>query len=232
MIKKVEDLNYYELLEISPTATSQEIHKAYERIRRVYEPNSVALYSLFTPEETSAIYQRVEEAYRTLIYDDNRRRYDALLRERNELPELPPLPSASMPKYRPLPVQPAFKPPVDDRIPAPQQENAPSEPRHEAVSPVSQLVAEFTGPAIRVLREQRSLTVRNIADLTKVSARYIEYIEDENFQKLPARAYIRGFIMLYARALGCDPDRVASDYLKRYDAATGFPHALRKRPEL
>jgi curved DNA-binding protein CbpA len=36
MIKKIEDLNYYELLEISPRATSQEIHKAYERVRRVY----------------------------------------------------------------------------------------------------------------------------------------------------------------------------------------------------
>jgi hypothetical protein len=40
MIKKIEDLNYYELLEVSPKATSQEIHKAYERVRRVYEPNS------------------------------------------------------------------------------------------------------------------------------------------------------------------------------------------------
>ena len=231
MIKKVEDLNYYELLEVSPTATSQEIHKAYERVRRVYEPNSVALYSLFTPEETSAIHQRVEEAYRTLIYDDNRRRYDALLRERNELPELPPFPSASMPKYRSQPAQSSFSLPVDDRIftaPKPQQP-APSEPRQEAAAPVSQLVSEFTGPALRVLREQKSLTVRNIADLTKVSARYIEYIETENFQKLPARAYIRGFIMLYARALGCDPDRVAGDYLKRYDATTGFPHALRRK---
>jgi len=30
----------------------------------VYEPNSLALYSLFTPEETAEITQRIEEAYR------------------------------------------------------------------------------------------------------------------------------------------------------------------------
>ena len=47
MLKKVEDMNYYELLEVSYRATAQEIHKAYERIRKIYDPNSIALYSLF-----------------------------------------------------------------------------------------------------------------------------------------------------------------------------------------
>jgi curved DNA-binding protein CbpA len=231
MIKKIEDLNYYELLEVSPTATSQEIHKAYERIRRVYEPNSVALYSLFTPAETDAIQQRIEEAYRTLVYEDNRRNYDAMLRARNELPEPPPL---FAPKYKPQPVQPTFALQTENRSldnPGLQQQPAPARPQQETVSPVSQLVAEFTGPAIKVLREQKGLAVRNIADITKVSARYLEFIEAENFQKLPARAYIRGFLMLYAKALDCDPERMAGDYLKRYDAATGFPHALRKKSE-
>jgi curved DNA-binding protein CbpA len=232
MIKKIEDLNYYELLEVSPTATSQEIHKAYERIRRVYEPNSVALYSLFTPAETDAIQQRIEEAYRTLVYEDNRRNYDAMLRARNELPEPPPPPFA--PRYQPQPVQPTITLQTENRYldnPELQQQPAPAKPRQETVSPVSQLVAEFTGPTIKVLREQKTLTVRNIADITKISARYLEFIEAENFQKLPARAYIRGFLMLYAKALGCDPERMAGDYLKRYDAATGFPHALRKKSE-
>ena len=67
--------------------------------------------------------------------------------------------------------------------------------------------------------------------MTKVSARYIEFIEEENFTKLPARAYIRGFVMLYAKALGYDPEKMTSDYLKRYDAATGFPHNLRRKSE-
>ena len=70
MIKKIEDLNYYELLEINPDASSQDIHRAYERIRRIYEPNSIALYSLFTADETTSINQRIEEAYRTLVYEE------------------------------------------------------------------------------------------------------------------------------------------------------------------
>ena len=81
MLKKIDDMNYYELLEVSYRATAQEIHKAYERVRKIYDPNSIALYSLFSPEETEKIRQRVEDAYRTLIYDENRRDYDRTLRD-------------------------------------------------------------------------------------------------------------------------------------------------------
>jgi len=236
MIKKIEDLNYYELLEISPRATSQEIHKAYERVRRVYEPNSMALYSLFSPEETAAITQRIEDAYRTLVYESNRKRYDALLRGQDELPDLPPLPSdptnqprqdqlsfPSEPTYQPRPVQPTLTLPSENRFVSnsepPVKQPTPPKTVRETVTPVSQFIADFTGPAIKMLREQQGLTLRNIADITKVGTRYLECIEEEIYGKLPARAYTRGFLMLYAKALGCDPERMASDYLKRYDAA-------------
>ncbi len=221
MIKKIDDLNYYELLEVSPRASSQEIHRAYERVRRVYEPNSIALYSLFSPEETAAITQRIEEAYRTLVYEDNRKRYDAQLREKNELAELPPLPSER--NYQPHHVQPALTLPSENRYLStpelPFQQPPQPKPVHETATPVSQFIGEFTGPAIKMLREQNSLDLRDIADMTKIGTRYLEYLEEENFQKLPARAYIRGFIMLYAKALGCEPERMSSEYLKRYDAA-------------
>lgn len=223
MIKRIADLNYYELLEVSSTATAQEIHKAYERIRRVYEPNSVALYSLFTPEETAEMYQRIEDAYRTLVYEDNRRRYDITLRNRDALPDLPASqPAPPAPKYQPQPIQPALSLPSDNRYISaqeePQQSAALASPQ-EPASPISQFIAEFTGPVIKAVREQRGLTLRNIADMTKLGMRYLEFIEEENFKKLPARPYIRGFLILYAKALGCEPERMAGDYLKRYDAA-------------
>jgi curved DNA-binding protein CbpA len=219
MIKKIEDLNYYELLEVSPTATSQEIHKAYERIRRIYEPNSIALYSLFSADETAAIHQRIEEAYRTLVYEDNRKRYDAMLRQQSDLPEPSPPPP---PIYHRQPAQPAPSLPSENHDRSMEPPHAPSEgtpPPLERVSPVSQFISEFSGAAIKMLREQRGLSLRNVADATKVSTRYLEMIEREDFIKLPVRAYTRGFLTLYAKALGCDPERVTVDYLKRYDAA-------------
>jgi curved DNA-binding protein CbpA len=224
MIKKIDTLNFYELLEVSPTATKQEIHKAYERIRRVYEPNSIALYSLFTTEEMAVMHQRIEEAYRTLVYEDNRKRYDAMLRGRSRLEE-DDLPATPPPKYQPRPVQPAFSLPSDNRYidkttPAqPVHQQASDEQQQGQSSPVSNLISEFTGPAIKILREQRGLTIRNVADMTKISSRYLEYIEAESFNKLPARPYLRGFLALYAKALGCTPERMVGDYMKRYDAA-------------
>jgi hypothetical protein len=190
----------------------------------VYEPNSIALYSLFTPEETAAIHQRIETAYRTLVYEDNRKRYDATLKDRNLLPEPPP-PSPA-PKYQPRPVQPAFSLPSENRyfsnaeppLQPPHQDPArPPQDHASAVSPV--VIAEFNGAAIKLLREQRGLTVRHIADMTKIGSRYLEYIEAESFGKLPPRPYLRGFLILYAKALECDPARMVNDYLKKYDAA-------------
>jgi flagellar biosynthesis protein FlhG len=70
-----------------------------------------------------------------------------------------------------------------------------------------------------MLREQKGLTLRNIADITKLGTRYLECIEEELYQKLPARTYVRGFLSLYAKALGCDPERMSNDYLRKYDAA-------------
>ena len=225
MLKKIEDLNYYELLEVSPRATAQEIHKAYERVRRIYDPNSIALYSLFSPEETEKIRQRIEEAYRTLVYDDNRRVYDLSLQgvDTAVVPPSPPhrpaeappaarkeaaafsLPEAPLVRARPVP-------------PAPPTPTVPA-----AVQPVPAEITEFTGSVLKMLREQRGLSLQNIADITKLGSRHLEHIEDETFAKLPVRPYLRGFLVLYAKALGYEPDRIVADYLKRFDAAMTPP---------
>lgn len=221
MLKKIEDMSYYELLEVSPRATVQEIHKAYERIRKIYDPNSIALYSLFSPEETEKIRQRVEEAYRTLVYEENRREYDLTLRD---LPAM----MVQEPARQRVFAQPSSAPgrgapPQDQRrgetLPVP----PPPVPASEPQKPVPAEITEFTGSVLKMLREQRGLTIRNVADITKMGSRHLEHIEDESYQKLPARPYLRGFLVLYAKALGYEPDRIVNEYLRRYDVAMNPP---------
>jgi curved DNA-binding protein CbpA len=229
MVKKIEDLNYYELLEVDPRASTQEVYRAYDRIKKVYEPNSVALYSLFSPEETATLRQRIEEAYRILINDPKRKEYDRALRERHELPE--PEPEAqSMPTYQPPPVQqrpvvvrkPAEREPFFGNETRPQPAPPPQQaevPVPEQPRPAPLTITEFTGTAIRAVRENAGLSIRDVAGITKISERYLGYIEKEEFKKLPARAYLKGFLPQFAKALGLDPERMTGDYLRRYDTA-------------
>jgi len=229
MLKKIEDMNYYELLEVSPRATAQEVHKAYERIRKIYDPNSIALYSLFSPEETEKIRQRIEDAYRTLVYDENRREYDRTLRGFPDFGEpAPPVPpprglvERAANVHAPPPRREA-PPPVPQSAPPPAPQARQPEPAAPAMpatlQPAPASIAEITGPVLKMLREQRGLSVRQVADTTKLSARYVEGIEEESYQKLPARPYLRGFLFSYARAIGYEPQRIVNDYMKRYDAA-------------
>ncbi len=222
MLKKIEDMDYYELLEVSHRASAQEIHKAYERVRKIYDPNSIALYSLFSPEETEKIRQRVEDAYRTLIYDENRREYDRTLREYEGLAAPEQAPPVASPA--PLPNAGLREPPMPREAPVTRPITpAPAAPTAPAIQAVPANIKEFTGPVLKMMREQRSLSVQNVADITKLSTRYITGIEEESFEKLPARPYLRGFLYSYSRSIGYEPEQIVISYMKRYDAAKNPP---------
>jgi len=112
----------------------------------------------------------------------------------------------------------------EPRAEEPLQQQAPAPPPVPTTAQaVPADITEFTGPVLKMMREQRGLDARNVADTTKLSVRYVEGIEEENYKKLPARPYIRGFLVLYARAIGYEPDRIVIDYMKRYDAAMNPP---------
>lgn len=76
--------------------------------------------------------------------------------------------------------------------------------------------AVVTGALLRKVRERRGISLRDIAQTTKVSLTYLQFIEEENFQELPVPAYLRGFLKAYAKCVGLDPDRVSHEYIKLY----------------
>ena len=67
---------YYDLLEVSPDTSPQEVRAAYMRAKSAYRKESVALYTLFNKEETEEILKRIEEAYQILSNPEKRRQYD------------------------------------------------------------------------------------------------------------------------------------------------------------
>ncbi len=74
---------------------------------------------------------------------------------------------------------------------------------------------EVSGPELRKVREARGMSLRQIATVTKIGVRVLEYIEEDHYSFLPPTVYLRGFLREYAKLLGLDPGRIADGYLAR-----------------
>jgi hypothetical protein len=77
IMKDIHDQTYYELLEVDPSASQEEILKAYNRARATYGHNSPALYSLFNKEEAQELLRLIDEAYAVLSNQFKRKQYDS-----------------------------------------------------------------------------------------------------------------------------------------------------------
>ena len=88
------------------------------------------------------------------------------------------------------------------------------EPAQPGPEPV-ELPEVVTGEVLKRIRETRGVSLRQIANVSKVGVRYFEYIEQDRFGFLPAPVYLRGFLQEYARQVGLDPRRVTESYLSR-----------------
>jgi cytoskeletal protein RodZ len=69
------------------------------------------------------------------------------------------------------------------------------------------------GEWLRRQREMREISLRDIADRTKISLRYLEAMEADRFDILPAPIFAKGFLREYARYVGLSPDEVVNHYL-------------------
>ncbi|HEV2498558.1 MAG TPA: RodZ domain-containing protein [Terriglobia bacterium] len=68
------------------------------------------------------------------------------------------------------------------------------------------------GDNLRREREMRGITLEEISSTTKISIRFLELLEAEEFSKLPGGIFIRSFIRSYANYLGLDEEQVMAEY--------------------
>jgi len=69
--------------------------------------------------------------------------------------------------------------------------------------PHLQLGADI-GQALRAIREQKKLSLEEVADITRVRRAYLADLEDMRLDRLPSRPFTIGYIRAYAEALGLD----------------------------
>jgi curved DNA-binding protein CbpA len=186
-LKSWREQNYYEILEVSPKATEEEIRIAYEKLKTIYSPNAPGITVLFTPKEVKEIHDKVEEAYRVLRDPRSQRDYDLMLRGKGGAPAIPP-PS----------------PTVIHRILSPKE-------IREALGGDE---ITWSGKHLRNIRQHLSLDLDEVTVETKVGKHNLKAIEEEDVQALPPPVYLKGFLRTYAKALGLDPQRVTEEYIE------------------
>ena len=209
MFQRLNDQNHYQVLEISYQASADEIQSAYEAARTIYSHDALVSGSILSEHERRGTFDRIAEAYQTLIAEESRRLYDKRLgltessnrrlrdpvsmhkpveelvgetRALDDVPEIDPVPARVEPRKCPIQLEPS---------------------------------EQASGEFLRKARETMGLELSTISEETKIGRSVLESIESERIDRLPAPVYLRNFTRQMARCLGLDEERVSSSYMDR-----------------
>jgi len=72
---------------------------------------------------------------------------------------------------------------------------------------------ETLGQKFRAAREKKKMTLSRAAALTHVKIQSLEMMENDDFSKMPAPTYSKGFIRIYSGLLGLDPEPLIQEYI-------------------
>src|SRR5213592_2754282 len=79
------------------------------------------------------------------------------------------------------------------------------------------------GENLRRERELRGIDLRDIAEATKISVRFLQALEQDRVDILPGGIFPRAFVRQYARYLGLDPDRMVTEFDHVYGRGRAVP---------
>ena len=69
------------------------------------------------------------------------------------------------------------------------------------------------GKTLRDAREAKGLSVAQLADVTHMTVNTINELENEDFTRIPAPIYGRGFVKLYCETVGLDPKPLLAEFM-------------------
>lgn len=194
MNKSLIDKTYYEILDIVPSARPADVERAYKKAKETYSPNSPALYSVFTPHEAKELARLIEDAYSVLINPQTRHQYDARI---NAKANTQPMTKAK------------HEPPIqlnNDYL---------DYSKDISFEEVIESATEFSGEFLKEIREYKKVSIPLISEKSRISKTYIKAIEDNNYDKLPASVFVRGFVDQYAKLLKLDHKKISTYYVNK-----------------
>jgi flagellar biosynthesis protein FlhG len=234
----VADWHHYRLLALDPRSSPRQVQQHYEWIKAPFQPGGEA-ETVARRDHLDGILARLEAAYRTLLFLENRREYDlelvragvldrTALRVPDEDEEDFPAAADTMPPPAAPPAKKTAEPapatagaedgadgetPGDGEVQADAQVDDQERPPLEPSGP-----HHYDGATLKQLRQRRRMDVERIEEITKIRAPQIVALEESDYPALPPSVFLRGFLRAYALCLDLNPDKVVSDYMDGYDA--------------
>jgi cytoskeleton protein RodZ len=82
-----------------------------------------------------------------------------------------------------------------------------------------QVDADSLGGYLRREREGRHMSLQDIAAVTKIRLRFLEALEQNDYDQLPPTPFVVGFLRSYAQCLSLDPHNIVAAYHAHYGSS-------------
>ena len=209
-MKKFEDLNYYDLLEVPTNASYFEIRQAYKEALAIYSEESLATYSLFTDKERTKILENIEMAFCTLIDENARADYDKRLLMSGDVD-----PSTFIKKgpRKPIPIF-STPNPIDKNAFLKRIKKIANDKKIRKISDQILLKETISGNDLKMLRESMEIDLEDIFEVARISVSIMQSIEENQTDNLPADVYLKNFLKIYAELLQINSKKIIDGYLK------------------
>jgi cytoskeleton protein RodZ len=80
------------------------------------------------------------------------------------------------------------------------------------------------GATLREARMRARIDVSEIEAQTKIRAKYLRALENEEWDLLPGPTFVRSFLRTYAQALGLDDKALVDEYRRQYEQPSELDH--------
>ncbi len=231
--------NYYEVLEIPHTATQHEIAVAYEKAKKTYSLQNTDLNKIFSTEEARALRSMIDEAYSVLANQSYRSLYEKRLQVRSTIDSDLKLETLKKDSEKSV-TENTIKEMLQE-IDSTQQSALKSASNGALHSPLTSLPAlpilpqapvyesnldmeqkilartNWNGDHLKEVRTYKNMSYEHLTELTKINAWYLAAIENMEPFNLPAKVYVRGYVVQMAKALGLNDKIVADSYMKLFN---------------